>query len=60
MEPEHFKILNFAGVNLKRVYGDGWKEKWEEIAMRCLKGSGINSQGNFPGLHVNDGLELAL
>lgn len=55
MEPEHFKILNFAGVNLKRVYGDGWKEKWEEIAMRCLKGSGINSQGNFPGLHVNDG-----
>ncbi len=57
MEPEHFKILNFAGVNLKRVYGDRWKEKWEEIAMRSLKGSGINSQGNFPGLHVNDGHE---
>ncbi len=55
MEPEYFKILNFAGVNLKRVYGDSWKEKWEEIAMRFLKGSGINSQGNFPGLHVNDG-----
>lgn len=57
MEPESFKLLNFAGVNLKRVYGEGWREKWEEIAMRSLKGSGINSQGNFPGLYVNDGHE---
>ncbi len=55
MQPEHFKILNFAGVNLKRVYGQRWREKWEEIAMRSLKTNGINSQGNFPGLHVNDG-----
>lgn len=55
MQPEHFKMLNFAGVNMKRIYGDDWKKKWEEIAMRSLKGSGINSQGNFPGLHVNDG-----
>ena len=48
-------MLKFAGVNMKRVEGDDWNKKWEEIDMRSLKGSGINSQGNFPGLHVNDG-----
>lgn len=55
MKPESFKMLNFASVNLKRVYGDKWEEKWQEIAMASFKKAGVNSQGNFPGLHVNDG-----
>ncbi|HIX29353.1 MAG TPA: beta-galactosidase [Candidatus Blautia stercoravium] len=53
MEPEHFRLFSFAGANLKRVYGDEWKEKWEEIAHHILMSNGMNSQGNFPGLCVN-------
>lgn len=55
MPLDSYKMVNFAAVNLKRVYGDAWKEKWEEIAFHTLKGAGINSQGNFPGLCVNNG-----
>lgn len=55
MEPEHFRMFNFCGANLKKVYGSDWKEKWEEMSHHILMSSGINSQGNFPGLCVNDG-----
>ncbi|MDO4293127.1 MAG: beta-galactosidase [Eubacteriales bacterium] len=55
MPEDSFKLINFASVNLKRVYGEQWKQKWEEIALHSLKGCGVNSQGNFPGLCVNDG-----
>lgn len=44
---EHFKMVNFSGMNLKRVYGEKWEEKWEELTSRLLKQNGINSQGNF-------------
>ncbi len=53
MPEESSKMVNFAGMNLKRVYGDCWQEKWEEISCHILMGNGINSQGNFPGIRVN-------
>lgn len=53
MPEESSKMVNFAGINLKRAYGDRWKEKWEEISSHILMNSGINSQGNFPGIRVN-------
>ena len=55
MPLDHFKMANFSGMNLKKVYGAQWKEKWEEISCHILMNNGINSQGNFPGLGVNDG-----
>ncbi|MCM1174153.1 MAG: beta-galactosidase [Blautia sp.] len=55
MPEESFKMVNFAGMNLKRLYGDDWQEKWEEISCRILMGNGVNSQGNFPGIGINDG-----
>ncbi len=55
MPETSFKMISFNGVNLKRVYGDNWKEKWEEISFHTLMKYGINSQGNFPGLCVNNG-----
>ncbi|MBB6734662.1 beta-galactosidase [Cohnella zeiphila] len=55
MPLDRFKAISFTALNLKRVYGDKWREKWEEISYRVLMKSGINSQGNFPGLGVNDG-----
>ncbi len=55
MPLDSYKIIRFTALNLKRVYGDQWKEKWEEISHHILMGSGINSQGNFPGLCVGDG-----
>lgn len=54
--PEDFsKMTNFAGINLKRVYGESWRKKWEEISCHILMKNGINSQGNFPGIRVMDG-----
>ncbi len=55
MPPDTYKMLRFTALNLKRVYGESWKEKWEEISHNILMGNGINSQGNFPGLCVNNG-----
>lgn len=55
MEPEHFLMFNFCAANLKKVYGADWKEKWEEMSHHILMSNGINSQGNFPGLCVNNG-----
>lgn len=55
MDPEHFRMFNFCAANLKKVFGECWKEKWEEMSHHILMSSGINSQGNFPGLCVNDG-----
>ena len=55
MPVDHYKMANFSGMNLKKVYGSAWKEKWEEISCHILMGSGINSQGNFPGLGVGCG-----
>ena len=37
------------------MYGEAWREKWEEISCHILMGNGINSQGNFPGIAVNNG-----
>lgn len=55
MPEDSSKMVNFAGMNLKRVYGEAWREKWEEISCHILMGNGINSQGNFPGIAVNNG-----
>jgi len=55
MPMDNFKLISFAALNLQRVYGNGWQEKWEEISHHILMGHGINSQGNFPGLAVNNG-----
>ncbi|MCL2060169.1 MAG: beta-galactosidase, partial [Oscillospiraceae bacterium] len=59
MQPDSFKMISFLSMNLKKVYGAQWREKWEEISLHILKKYGINSQGNFPGLRVNcEGSEL--
>lgn len=55
MPPDRYKMISFNALNLKRVYGDNWMKKWEEISHHILMKHGINSQGNFPGLNVNDG-----
>lgn len=54
MPMDSFKMTSFAALNLMRVYGDNWREKWEEISHHILMGHGINSQGNFPELSVNN------
>lgn len=55
MEPEEFKNFNFLKANLFRVYGENWYEKWQEISYHTLMNNGLNTQGNFPGLDVNNG-----
>lgn len=55
MPVDHAKMVNFTGMTLKRIYGDGWERKWEEISCHVLMENGINSQGNFPGIGVNNG-----
>lgn len=54
MEVETFKNFNFLQANLYRVYGENWYEKWKEISYHTLMGNGINTQGNFPSLDVNN------
>lgn len=53
--PEMMEQFNFTGANLYKIYGDIWEEKWKEITYHILMGSGINSQGNSPGLDINNG-----
>ncbi|GHU78224.1 hypothetical protein FACS189462_2330 [Spirochaetia bacterium] len=55
MEPTFYKMFNFCQANIRRVYGDAWREKWEEMSCHLLMSNGVNSQGNFPGLGVNNG-----
>lgn len=55
MPLDSFKMISFTALNLKRVYGDNWRDKWEELSHHILMQNGINSQGNFPGLGVNNG-----
>lgn len=55
MPLDSFKMFSFQKANLKKIYGNQWQEKWKEISYNILMGSGINSQGNFPGLDVNNG-----
>lgn len=50
MPIDHFKTIRFTGVNLARIYGEQWEEKWEELSHHILMSHGINSQGNFSGL----------
>jgi hypothetical protein len=49
------KLFGFVRANLIRVYGEQWEDKWKEMSYHILKGNGINSQGNGPGLDVNNG-----
>ena len=53
-----YKMVDFPRINMRRVYGDAWYEKWEEMTAKILMSNGINSQGNFPNLHVNDGKSI--
>ena len=55
MPLESYKMITFTALNLQRVYGENWHEKWEEISHHLLMKNGINSQGNFPDLGVNSG-----
>lgn len=54
MPMDRYKMISFTALNLKRVYGDQWYGKWEELSHHLLMKHGINSQGNFPGLCVNN------
>lgn len=55
MEAEEFKNFNFLQSNIYQVYGEKWYEKWKEISYHILMSNGINTQGNFPNLDVNNG-----
>ena len=55
MEPESFKMFSYTKANLYKVYGAQWEEKWKELSYHILTGCGVNSQGNFPMLDVNNG-----
>jgi len=55
MPVDSYKTISFTALNLKRVYGEKWREKWEELSYHILMKNGINSQGNFPGLGINNG-----
>lgn len=55
MPLDSFKMTSFLALNLKRVYGEQWRSKWEEISHHILMGHGINSQGNFSSLGMADG-----
>jgi len=55
MEPDPYKMFSFLKANLYKAYGNSWEEKWKEISYHILMGHGINTQGNFPGLDVNNG-----
>jgi hypothetical protein len=55
MEPDSYKMFSFMRANLYKVYGDNWEEKWKEISYHILMGHGVNTQGNFPDLDVNNG-----
>lgn len=54
MPLDSYKIVSFTALNLKRIYKESWYEKWEEVSHHILMKYGINSQGNFPGLSVNN------
>ena len=53
MPVDHFKMTRFVGLNLKRVYGENWKQKWEELSYHILMKYGVNSQGNFSELNTD-------
>jgi hypothetical protein len=55
MPVDSYKTISYTALNLKRVYGEKWREKWEELSYHILMKNGINSQGNFPGLGINNG-----
>ena len=40
------RLYDYGRANLKRVYGEKWKEKWLKITGHILKSHGINSMGN--------------
>jgi len=52
MEPEQYKLFNFGRANIIRVYGDQWRDKWEEMTKHLLMQSGINSHGNSPSRYA--------
>lgn len=52
MPVDHFKMVNFPAVNLKRVYGSAWRAKWEELAHCLLMNHGLNTRGNFSDLRL--------
>ena len=39
--------FNFAGANLKRTLGDGWKDDWFDLIRRLFVRYGMNSLGNW-------------
>jgi hypothetical protein len=41
------RTFNFAGANLKRKYGDGWREAMVDVAHRRLRSWGMNTLGNW-------------
>lgn len=41
------RCFSFAGANLKRKYGDGWKQKYGETVHRRLRSWGLNTIANW-------------
>jgi len=54
MPKDYAKTIFFTGINLKRVYGNNWYEKWEELTYNILKKYGLNTIGNFSGIIRNN------
>jgi hypothetical protein len=57
MPPYKYKMYNFPGSNLYKIYGEKWQEKWEELTRHILVSHGINSQGNFSSFRIGSGGE---
>ncbi len=55
MPEDSARMVNYTGISLKRLYGEQWREKWEEITLNILMKNGINSRGNFSGLSTGNG-----
>ena len=41
------KSIDFLMINLMRVYGDDWKQKWEEITVGLMKHWRVNTVANW-------------
>jgi len=41
------KMVSFYRANLKRAFGENWKEEWRGMVVRQLKAMGMNTLGNW-------------
>ncbi len=47
-----YDVIDFPGINLVRKHGDGWREKYRELAHRRLRAWGVNTIGNWSSVDI--------